>query len=178
MANENEREKRETLADIVAEMRKRKEMLITAILSTALCNPVDRMEAQADILDEFADRIEAAWKREREAVGNAAATRDALNDIVGIAKIALSVNCVGNNNDSELWNIIDKAKAALSAPPRQCDVGTPEEQSDRFANFCDSHSACSQCPVKSRWNFANGHKPSCGVLWAQMPYEAKEGGAE
>lgn len=67
-------------------------------------------------------------------------------------------------------------RSALSAPPRQCDVGTAEEQSDRFANFCDSHSVCSQCPVKSLWNFANDHKPSCGVLWAQMPYEAQEGG--
>lgn len=68
-------------------------------------------------------------------------------------------------------------RAAIAEPIRNCDVGTPEEQSDRFADFCDSHSGCSQCPVKSLWSFANGHKPSCGVLWAQMPYTAQEGGA-
>ena len=64
--------------------------------------------------------------------------------------------------------------AVLAAPPRNCDIGSPEEQSDRFANLCDSHSGCSQCPVQSLWNFDNGHKPSCGVLWAQMPYEKGE----
>lgn len=31
--------------------------------------------------------------------------------------------------------------------------------------------------VRESWNFANGHQPSCGVLWAQMPYVAEEGGA-
>lgn len=134
--------------------------------------------AEAVARDNCRDCIHNPNGKNYEGVGNAAAMREALNDIVWIAKIALNVNCVGNGNDSELWNIIDKCKSALSAPPRQCDVGTPEEQSDRFANFCDSHSACSQCPVKSRWNFANGHKPSCGVLWAQMPYESKKGGAE
>lgn len=28
--------------------------------------------------------------------------------------------------------LIEKCNAALFAPPRQCDVGTAEEQSDRF----------------------------------------------
>jgi hypothetical protein len=64
---------------------------------------------------------------------------------------------------------------ALSAPVRNCDVGSPDEQSDRFAQLCDSFVCCSHCPVKALWNFANGHKPSCGVLWAQLPYEKEEG---
>lgn len=75
-----------------------------------------------------------------------------------------------------LPNLMYKEVTISATPRRQCDIGTPEEQCDRFANFCDSHSSCSQCPVKSLWNFANGHKPSCGILWAQMPYE--EGGAK
>ncbi len=65
---------------------------------------------------------------------------------------------------------------ALAAPTRNCDVGTEVEQGDRFARFCDCYICCSQCPIKPRWNFGNDHKPSCGVIWAQMPY--KEGGAE
>lgn len=75
-------------------------------------------------------------------------------------------------------HIVNICDAALSEPPRQCDVGTAEEQSDRFASLCDSYSGCSQCPVKSRWNFANGHKPSCGVLFAHAPYKAEEGAGE
>ena len=106
--------------------------------------------------------------------------RDALEEIVGIAKIALNVNCVGNSNDSELWDIIDKCKSALSAPARQCDVGTPEEQEMRFSDYCRKHydltfdldsDPCKACPF-----FA---MPSgCRFAWAQTPYEAEEGAGE
>lgn len=68
------------------------------------------------------------------------------------------------------------AKAALAEPLRNCDIGTKEEQSDRFENFCNSYERCSYCPVKSLWNFDSAHNPSCEVLWLQMPY--KEGGAK
>ena len=53
---------------------------------------------------------------------DAAAMREALDGIVGIAKIALNVNSFGNNNNSELWKIIDRCKSALSLPPRKCDI--------------------------------------------------------
>lgn len=53
--------------------------------------------------------------------GNQMKMREALDDIVEIAKIALNVNSFGNNNNSELWKIIDKCKSALSTPPRNCD---------------------------------------------------------
>lgn len=70
--------------------------------------------------------------------------------------------------------VANKCLAALSAPPRNCDVGTAEEQEDRFADFCRKHECTMNCPVKKKWSFRCGHKPSCGVLWSQMPYE--EGG--
>ena len=31
---------------------------------------------------------------------------------------------------------VEKARQAIAAPPRNCDVGTVEEQRDRFRNFC------------------------------------------
>ena len=113
---------------------------------------------------------ESPTTEKSSAVGNAAAMREALNDIVGIAKIALNVNCVGNSNYSELWSIIDKCKSALSAPARQCDVGSAEEQEERFFAFCDTHSNCGGCP--------HIRIEECALAWEQTPYDAKEGGAE
>jgi hypothetical protein len=63
--------------------------------------------------------------------------------------------------------------AALSKPPRNCDVGTEQEQHKRFVTFCNAHIDCVDCPIKAYWTKAL----SCGILWGQMPYEAEEGGA-
>lgn len=166
MASENDG-KRETLADIAAEIRAYG----------------DRPPPKCAWLD-IAERIEAidsadAWRSlYTPQVGNAAAMREALNDIVGIAKIALSVNCVGNSNCSELWSIIDKCKSALSEPPRQCDVGTAEDQAERFVKHCQSFlnrdgiKACAGCPCCGVVMYGK-----CELAWAQMPCE-KEGAGE
>ena len=67
--------------------------------------------------------------------------------------------------------------AALAAPARNCDVGTVEEQEQRYEKFCDSHkwvddegaNACMpECPLSKTLD--------CALAWAQMPYE--KGGAE
>lgn len=59
----------------------------------------------------------------------------------------------------------DIAKSAISAPLRNCDVGSLDEQIDRFNAFCESHTCSSylgRCPlVDSR---------SCRLAWSQMPY--------
>ena len=70
------------------------------------------------------------------------------------------------------------SKEALEAlsKPRNCDVGTPEEQRSRFDKFCDSHSwdeidgahCSSSCPLY------HGNCSRCESFeWAQMPYEAE-----
>lgn len=54
-------------------------------------------------------------------------------------------------------------RAALAAPPRQCDIGTAEEQRRRY----------------DEWRNHDGLRAALGkdeFEWAQMPYE--EGGAE
>lgn len=71
-------------------------------------------------------------------------------------------------------------EAALAAPPRNCDVGTSDEQSERFENFCLKHIGCAEetggrhcvgCPLEK----ASRHiTQKCELYWAQMPY--KEGG--
>lgn len=74
----------------------------------------------------------------------------------------------------------DKARAALSEPPRNCEVGKAKEQLARFIAFCKGqrlHSSghadtCNpKCPCLD-----GGDVNLCALAWAQMPYE--EGGAE
>ena len=57
-------------SDVLSEMRRRKDMLVTAIQSTALCNSTERMEAQVEILEEFIDLLDKNEQKdqEREAV--------------------------------------------------------------------------------------------------------------
>lgn len=69
------------------------------------------------------------------------------------------------------------AALALSPRKRNCDVGTAEEQTKRMDAYCASHGErigcswrCDNCPLCSI--------DRCELVWAQMPYEAKEGGAK
>lgn len=74
----------------------------------------------------------------------------------------------------ELREVCD---AAISAPARQCDVGTALEQSERFMDFCRPGNRppnCEECKIyPNRMN-----KFWCQIEWAQTPYTAQEGGAE
>ena len=69
---------------------------------------------------------------------------------------------------------IFKARAALAEPPRNCDVGTAEEQAARMRAFCaknglhhDGAYRCEKCGLL--------HEFRCELTWAQLPYE---GGAK
>lgn len=61
------------------------------------------------------------------------------------------------------------ARDALSKPPRNCDVGTALDQSQRFMDFCRPGNRppnCEKCKVyPNRMN-----KYWCQLEWAQMPY--------
>ena len=130
------------------------------------------------------DRIEAAWKREREALeahvrslqsqlkvayscgeqpqGNAAAIYAAL------VKIHDLVNTLDEKCGVDPVEIRDIARAALAAPARQCDVGTPDEQGERcLAQF-------------NEWRRkSDGKKLITAIMaWAQTPYAAEEGAGE
>ena len=58
-------------------------------------------------------------------------------------------------------------KQALDEPPRNCDVGTAEEQATRLRQYCldkdslDCRHYCMQSPKAF----------DCSMEWAQMPYE-------
>ena len=68
-------------------------------------------------------------------------------------------------NESDL---ADDVWDVLQGVPRNCDVGTAEEQYRRVREFCRRHKTglrCVHCPVNGVF-----HK-NCALLWDQMPYE-------
>jgi len=94
----------ETITDIIAEMRGFKRY--------AASDSNDCRYVAYWLYQTFADRLEAAHKRER---GDAAKLREALKAIGGL--------CTGlmPTWDGAIGRIKDIAEAALSAPPRNCD---------------------------------------------------------
>lgn len=63
------------------------------------------------------------------------------------------------------------AKKALAVPRRNCDVGTAEEQYERYLAFCDKYGTyCGGCPC----GVHTSRFACCFAKWAQMPYQ--EGG--
>ena len=118
------------------------------------------------------------------AVGNASAMREALEKIANMGEeidyqLGSSDETVYafRHERSLAYNISECARTALSAPPRNCDVGTAEEQAERFHSFCEKFQSgiqgmCSTlCPCKDCCD-----KCHCLVKWSQMQYE--EGGVK
>lgn len=160
--------KHKTIADIVAKM-----LEFAETDSQSIGRDVLRRRIQ-----HFARRFEETWKREREAtpekssvVANAMKMREALRGL-------LEIVCVDCKSSYEIDGKCVKcprvvaAEAALSAPPRNCDVGTVAEQNERFDKYCYDHRSheicCGKCPIFG--------EPCCELAWSQMPYE--EGGAK
>ena len=95
-----------------------------------------------------------------------------------LANIAEYADCAATRqHDAHTQHYIEQirlwARSALAKPPRNCDVGTAEEQFERWEVFCAKYdNDCTGCPCDDNTcTFAN-----CFAKWAQMPYE--EGGAK
>lgn len=161
-------EKHETIADIVAEMRKRAEE-VYAGQDGYPESWKDQMD-YGEIYD-IADRIEAANKREHEAtskdssvVGNTAKMREAVVKLLNFLRWEYAQDYPTPRD--KLADAIDIGVAALSAPPRNCDVGTADEQAERHNRLCESTSRI----TKDCW-VAGCRK--CFIACAQMPYDGE-----
>jgi len=83
-----------------------------------------------------------------------------------------------------------RIKAEKAKPPRNCDVGTAEEQWERYCKFTDRYNPCSykgnarcaeDCPIHIKLKREGHGELLCQLEWAQMPYvesEAGKGGKE
>ncbi len=166
-----EKNKLKTLAEIVAELRMgddggkpayrigRRDRVEISMPSR---DKIRSLVIEEVHISELADWIEAA--AERETIGNAATMHKALKKVRKIAAINIC-ECVGDYSDKA---IIEIADSALSAPARQCDVGTAEEKYQRWVHFCEKRlHSCHKCECKS--------PVGCTFKFGDMPY-IKEGG--
>ena len=100
---------------------------------------------------------------------NNKAMREALNDVLEKIDRWRTDGVMEHWQYSQLFDIAD---AALAAAPRNCDIGTAEEQAKRFTKYCHakrhSVSECLSCPLFMQ---TGGH---CELAWVQMPYEEKK----
>ena len=128
-------------------------------------------EITAERINGWATRLAAACEQpvtDCNQLGNTAKMREALEAIKDTLD-KWRLNGVEYWQYSELFDI---ANTVLSAPPRNCDVGTAEEQAERFKTFCYIYPLnCAGCPLKDSGITHN----ECAIFWTQMPYE--EGGA-
>lgn len=120
----------------------------------------------------------AAWNRRAvDTPSNAAVLREALANLVDVID-----RC---DSGSPLWwhcgakgvKPLKDAKAALAAPPRQCDVGDAADWEKRFGEECDKGHICSDCPVrhaKTKMAIELDKGARCEFIWAQMPYNESE----
>ena len=75
-----------------------------------------------------------------------------------------------------LQEIKDIVDTILAEPPRNCDVGTPEEQAKKwYWRYCQGHK-CHTCPLGPRKWSETDKFTLCFSEWLQMPYD--EGGAK
>ena len=94
---------------------------------------------------------------------NVKAMRDALNEIR--SRLSYLYGHIDGTFDlPALKEVYEIAGTALAAPPRNCDVGTPEDQHNRFMRFCDSKSM--------GYCWGRGCR-KCIAQWGQIPYEGE-----
>lgn len=144
-------EKQEAIDDIVREMRKLGE------LDEKSTDRITRSLMGLG-LRTYADRLEAAAKREGAQHGNSAAMREALDKAHRVLHCAIIAGILKGDNAYDAMNM---AAAALAKPPRNCDAGTAEEQLERFNAYCDQR-ICEHCELPPK---------GCRFAWSQMPYE-------
>ena len=177
--------KQETIADIVAAMRDE------GHAGDASC-----LEWVSAKFTSYANRIEAAAKREREAgaeaaqicgeigemigreatrekssrVGNAAKMRNALENVYSTLErlnpylLHIDDMRIRREFRGMLCHAKNATDFAISAPPRNCDIGNALEQVSRHRIWCKCGGGCAvSCKM-------------CFAKWSQMPYE--EGGAK
>lgn len=145
------------------------------------------------VVDALCDEVEEL--RKNAATGNAAALREAAERICSInqpetqdlrqlAQFCHDQSIYGGGLIERVLGDIEIVRQALSAPPRNCDVGTAHEQYVRFEKHCnrkwkDYTNTDKRCPFPcGRNDMTNNPCARCFATWAQLPFTLEKGGAE
>ena len=98
--------------------------------------------------------------------GNVKAIREALESVRNWCLNRL----VNSSHQVTVEGLLSVVNTALAKPPRNCDVGTAEEQARRYEEICDSHTCGSICSGSGCPLYDYDCSP---FAWAQMAYEAR-----
>ena len=108
--------------------------------------------------------------------GNAAAMRDALGMVLRYLQWLYAQGCTDRGR---LSDEIDRVVSAINEPPRNCDVGTAEEQAMRFDAFVRDRrgdlNCTGKCPAHHGVDFG---VVNCVLQFAQMPYDMEDENAQ
>lgn len=100
--------------------------------------------------------------------------RESMVQVKEIARTIYSTSETGSPHEDLAEKIVEIAHDALAAPARNCDVGTPKEQAERWYWRYHVGRLCQSCPLgPRRWSEVDVDY-MCFSEWLQMPYE--EGG--
>jgi hypothetical protein len=177
--NEQENEKRETLADIVAEMRMGDDGGKPAYrigradkveISMPSGQPIRSMVIEEVHISELADRLEAAAKRENAQSGNAAAMRETL---VLCSRIIGANGIHGNVFLDDIEEAHRAITAALSEPARNCDIYKNKKDAEAAFISEECKHPCGNCTVNDEYGCALVHE--CGVDWLFAPSAERKG---
>ena len=79
--------------------------------------------------------------------------------------------CAEKNELCWMEKTVQLIRSALALPRRNCDVGTAEEQFERWKALCNQYEdSCEGCPCDG-YPYTPDY---CFAMWAQMPYEADD----
>ena len=154
-------EKQEAFSDIIEKMRR---------------DGIVHNSIPTRYLNAYADRLEAALKRELSKIcPKTGADFGQLGDCAKLREVLKTVKRYFDGYTVNVPEMRRQVDAALAAPPRNCDVGTEEEQQDRFREFCRHYENLGECGI-GRYEaacpaFQGGRNPDCSLWWAQRPYE-------
>lgn len=184
-----EKKRADSLAEELRAIRNQK----LATMYAAEKERADKLEAElrairenraGDVVVAESETTTATCKESLQ-VGNAAKIREALKYLRDASRefCHLILNSKYNaiydkykyKEVSKIRDAIVNANITLSAPARNCDVGTEQEQQDRFREFCRHYESEGECGI-GRYEaacpaFQGGRNPDCSLWWAQMPYE-------
>lgn len=96
--------------------------------------------------------------------GNAAAMRDSLGMVLRYLQWLYAQGCTDRGR---LSDEIDRVVSAINEPTRNCDIGTAEEQAERFIDYC-----CGKCDGSNCKHglYREDELYKCVIKWEQMPY--------
>jgi len=167
----------------------------TDVIAAMRGGPIPQHRHDRELLCHFANRFEAAHKREivevstraatfainktneewRQKLGDAAKLREALKATLDLFWDIHNANRSPQSNQA--YAVIRKIKAALSAPPRNCDrFTTVDEARKAHEAICEKYGKCHNgCPLNNEEHYSAF---DCFEAWLFAPATEQKGGAE